>query len=207
MISRRSPLSQVQHNRKLSFWLAAVPFAAAFFAVAPFWREGSAGEEAIELAGLILIGLAVLGRTWCTLYIGGRKKHVLVEVGPYSLSRNPLYVFSVAGALGIGMTSGSFSMGLLLAAFTFIVFDMVIRREEVFLDDRFGAAYLGYRRRTPRWLSPRSVWRDAEHLEVRPRLVLTTFRDASLMLLALPVIEGIEALHGLWHLPVLLHLP
>jgi protein-S-isoprenylcysteine O-methyltransferase Ste14 len=31
-------------------------------------------------------------RLWSTLYIGGRKRVVLVSDGPYSLCRNPLYV-------------------------------------------------------------------------------------------------------------------
>ena len=207
MTHSRGFLSQVQQLRKLVLWLAVLPFTAAFFAVAPLWREGSSGEEAIEMAAFGLIALAVLGRTWCTLYIGGRKKRALVDTGPYSLSRNPLYLFSVAGALGIGMTTGSLTLGLLLAAFTFFVFDQVIRREEAFLGAQFGPAYIDYGRRTPRWLSLHAMWRDAAQLDVRPKLVLTTFRDASLMLMALPVVEGIETLRGLAGLPVLLLLP
>jgi len=203
----RSVLSQVQQRRKVVLWLGALPFLGAFFLMAPLWREGSAWEESIEMLGLGLIGLAVLGRTWCTLYIGGRKKREIVDTGPYSLSRNPLYVFSVVGAFGIGMTSGSVAMGLLLAAFIFAVFDGVIRREEDWLAGQFGEAYAHYRARTPRWLSLKARWRDAERLEVRPRLVLTTFRDASLMLLALPAVEAVEALHSVLHLPVLLQLP
>lgn len=207
MAQVRSHLSQVQQYRKLSLWLAVPPFLLAFLLTGPRWTEGSTGEEAIEMLGLGLIALAVLGRTWCTLYIGGRKKREIVDAGPYSLSRNPLYVFSLLGALGIGMTSGSLGLGLLLASFTFIVFDQVVRWEEAHLAAQFGDTYARYRARTPRWLSPRAVWRDADFLEVRPRLVLTTFRDASLMLLALPLVEGLEALHALLHLPVLLHLP
>jgi len=207
MASTRSGLSQVQQVRKHSLWLAAVPCAIAFLVVAPLWREGSLGEESIEMLGLGLIALAVAGRTWCTLYIGGRKKREIVSVGPYSLSRNPLYVFSVLGALGIGMTSGSIAVGLLVAAFAFVIFDGVVRREEAYLESHFGDTYAAYRRRVPRWLLPQGHWRDAEHLDVRPKLVLITFRDASIMLLALPVVEGVEALRGLLHLPVLLHLP
>jgi protein-S-isoprenylcysteine O-methyltransferase Ste14 len=207
MVPARSSLSQVQQVRKRVLWLSLLPLIALFFTVTPLWREGSAFEESIEILAFGLIALAVLGRTWCTLYIGGRKKREIVDTGPYSLSRNPLYVFSVVGALGIGMTTGSLGLGLLLAGFTFLVFDRVVRREEGWLAARFGEAYVRYRARTPRWLSPRACWRDAERLEVRPRLVLTTFRDASLMLLALPLVEAVEELHILWHLPALLQLP
>lgn len=39
--------------------------------------------------GTILVGLATVGRLWCSLYIAGYKTKHLVTVGPYSMSRNP----------------------------------------------------------------------------------------------------------------------
>jgi protein-S-isoprenylcysteine O-methyltransferase Ste14 len=48
-----------------------------------------------------------LGRTWCSLDISGRKKRELVTVGPYALVRNPLYIFTLLEAFGIGAQSGS----------------------------------------------------------------------------------------------------
>jgi hypothetical protein len=170
-------------------------------------REGSIAEESIEWLGYGIIVLAVFGRTWCTLYIGGRKKSEIVDAGPYSLSRNPLYVFSVLGALGMGMASGSATVGLAFAVFALIVFDLVVRREETYLAERHGEDYQRYLRTTPRWVSFGATWRDAQSLEVRPRLVLTTFRDACTMLVAVPLFEGIGRLHELGHLPTLLHLP
>lgn len=207
MTRRPLSLSQVQHLRKAGFWLAAFPITVAFFAVAPWWPDESLGAEAIEATGFGLIAFAILGRTWCTLYIGGRKKREVVDTGPYSISRNPLYLFSVLGALGIGMCASSVVMGLALAAFTFSLFGVVARQEEAFLAAQFGEAYARYRSRVPRWVGLRGRWREAECLEVRPRLVLTMFRDASLMFLSLPVIEAIEELQLLGQLPVLVHLP
>lgn len=200
-------LSRVQHARKRALWLVAATFVAAFFTVAPAWPGEGTGEETIEVAGFLCIAIAVVGRTWCTLYIGGRKKRELVTDGPYSLSRNPLYVFSVVGALGIGMTSGSFIMGALLAAAAGAILDSVIRREEAYLSEQFPGTYVAYKRSVPRWLSVHARWHDADSMEIRPRLVLTTFRDASVMLLALPVAEGIEMLRYVADLPVLLYLP
>ncbi|MBK1698365.1 methyltransferase family protein [Rhodovibrio salinarum] len=207
MKGEASRLSKLQHARKRALWLVAASFNAAFLASVPAWTAEGPSEQTIEIAGFAVIALAVLGRTWCTLYIGGRKKRTLVTEGPYSLSRNPLYVFSVMGAFGIGATSGSIVMGALLAAAAAAILDIVIRREEAYLTEHFPVAYLEYMRSVPRWLSPDAHWHDAETVEVRPRLLLITLRDASLMLLALPVAEGIEALHRLGYLPVLLHLP
>lgn len=175
-------------------------------AVTPLWLEHSFVEETIEYVGFGFIAVAIIGRTWCTLYIGGRKKSQIVDRGPYSLSRNPLYVFSVLGALGIGLASGSATFGVAFALFAFAVFDMVISREEMYLAETHGEQYAHYKQRTPRWLSLNPNWLDAVSLEVRPRLVLTTFRDACFMLIAVPLFEAIGTLHETGYLPTLLHL-
>ena len=59
------------------------------------------------LAGFLLVALACLGRIWCSLFIAGHKDEVLVTTGPYALCRHPLYSLSVLGALGLGLTSRS----------------------------------------------------------------------------------------------------
>lgn len=69
-------------------------------------------EHPVEHLGLIAIMVCVLGRAWCSLYIGGRKKQEIVTCGPYSLCRNPLYVFSFIGAFGIGAQTGSLTVGV-----------------------------------------------------------------------------------------------
>jgi len=56
-------------------------------------------------AGILLAGVGALGRLWCSLYIGGRKTHELVSAGPYGWCRNPLYLFSLIGALGVGLST------------------------------------------------------------------------------------------------------
>ena len=51
-------------------------------------------QALLETGGVILILVCIVGRTWCTLYIGGNKKRELITAGPYSVVRNPLYVFT-----------------------------------------------------------------------------------------------------------------
>ena len=200
-------LGRVQRTRKRILLAVTSLLAAALPFVASIRHPEGALHETIEAIGFALIIVCVLGRTWATLYIGGRKKHALVIDGPYSLVRNPLYLFSLIGAAGIGLTTGSATYGLAFALAVFLVFNGVIRREETYLRTNFGGVFDEYAARTARWLPGIRGWRDANELVVRPRLVLITFRDASLFLLAVPVTEAIDHLQAAGYLPVLLRLP
>ena len=58
-------------------------------------------HEYIETLGLALVTVGIGGGLWATLYIGGRKSAVVVSTGPYSITRNPLYLFSSIAAAGV----------------------------------------------------------------------------------------------------------
>ena len=148
--------------------------------------------EALERVGLAMIGFCVVGRGWCSLYIGGRKKAQIVDRGPYSISRNPLYVFSFIGAFGMGAQTGSMTIALLFVLIAVVVFYATVLREEEFLATMFGAPYEAYGARTPRFWPDFSKWRDQETLEIRPTFFLLTLRDGSAMFLAIPLFEAIE---------------
>ncbi|MFW2346900.1 MAG: methyltransferase family protein [Brevundimonas mediterranea] len=149
-------------------------------------------HEGLETVGLILIGVAIVGRGWCSLYIGGRKKAEIVDRGPYSITRNPLYVFSFVGAFGIGAQTGSIVLAVLFLLIAVAVFWATVKSEEAWLLDAFGAPYAAYLERTPRFWPDVSKWRDAETLEVRPIFFLVTLRDGLVFLLAIPIFELIE---------------
>lgn len=189
-------LDIVQRRRK---WFAGLvlatllALAASVRSVAAFHGEWHEGVEAL---GLALIILAIVGRGWCSLYIGGRKKAEIVDRGPYSVTRNPLYVFSFIGTFGIGAQTGSLVMGAIFALAAFLVFLRTIGREEVWLAKHFGGTYDAYRARTPRFWPDVSRWRDAEELSVRPVFFLRTLRDGLTFLAAIPVMEGIEHLQA-----------
>src|SRR6476620_4215864 len=95
-------------------------------------------HEALEAAGLAMIGVCVIGRAWCSLYIGGRKKAQIVDRGPYSISRNPLYVFSFVGAFGMGAQTGSVTIAVLFLLIAVGVFYLTVRQEEGWLSATFG---------------------------------------------------------------------
>jgi protein-S-isoprenylcysteine O-methyltransferase Ste14 len=76
----------------------------------------------------------------------------LVTDGPFSFTRNPLYVAGTMLVLGIGLVSGIvwFLLLAILAAFT--VQKLAIEWEERHLQARFGETYLDYARRVRRWI-------------------------------------------------------
>lgn len=164
-------------------------------------------HEGVEAVGLAAIVFAIVGRAWCSLYIGGRKKAEIVWRGPYSISRNPLYIFSFFGAFGVGAQSGSLTLAVLFTLASVAVFYLTVRREEAWLGATFGAAYADYKARTPRFLPDFSLWRDEPELSVRPNFFLTTIRDGLVFLLAIPLFEAVDLAQAQGWLATLVRLP
>ncbi len=197
----------MQKIRKAALVAAVLALVAlAVFNQAPGGLEG-AWHESVEPVGLAAIIVAIVGRAWCSLYIGGRKKAEIVDRGPYSLTRNPLYIFSFIGAFGMGCQTGSVTIGLLFVLATLGVFALTVAREEAFLAATFGQTYANYVARTPRFWPRFSLWRDEPELTVRPAFFLLTLRDGLVFLLAMPLFEAIDMAQGSGWLKVLTNLP
>jgi protein-S-isoprenylcysteine O-methyltransferase Ste14 len=197
-------LGTYQHWRRI--WLAAgiALLVGVLLFISTAWSGGTGGL--IESIGVGLIGAAILGRLWCTLYIGGRKSDTVVQCGPYSIMRNPLYFFSMIGALGVGAQSGSIAVALVLAILCVLAFQIVIRREEAFLAGQFGADYQDYLARVPRFFPNFRLFRDEPSLTVHPKRLYVTFMDGLVFFAALPAFEGVEYLQQTGAIPVLLRL-
>lgn len=177
------------------------------FAVIGAWTRLDIAHESIEDVGRILIAVCILGRCWCTLYIGGRKGETLVSVGPYSLCRNPLYFFSFVGAAGVGAQTGSMLVALVCTVIVWVVFRVTVAKEEGFLLERHGEPYAAYLASTPRFLPNPALWKPVASVEVFPKRVVMTFLDGMLFVLSIPIIEGLEKLQEIGWIPVLLNLP
>ena len=139
-----------QWQRKIIVVAAAAVGDRALMAMRPVSPEGAYWHEAVERSGIFLILVGILGRTWCAMYIGGNKLNRLVTEGPYSLTRNPLYVFSAIAAFGLGAQLGSVVFALICAAATLAIFALVISHEERALAERFPGEFARYKARVPR---------------------------------------------------------
>ncbi|SLN77685.1 methyltransferase family protein [Oceanibacterium hippocampi] len=76
----------------------------------------------------------------------------IVTGGPYRLSRNPIYIALTTFYLGIAVAGAADWAILLLPLLLLIMNEGVIKREEAYLERKFGAAYLDYKARVRRWL-------------------------------------------------------
>lgn len=185
-------------------------FAVAFFLAvlaAESAHEDNLLSTALFLVGLALVGVATVGRLWCSLYISGHKNTELITTGPYSLSRNPLYFFSLLGFAGIGFASETFTLGIVLAAAMLIGYPTVIRREEAVLRERFGAEFEAYSARVPRFLPRLSGYVEPETYSVNPRLFRRTMFDVVWFIWFVGILEFVEALHEYHYVQPLIHLP
>jgi len=115
---------------------------------------------ALRLAGLPLTaaGVALGGWFFVTMRRAGtpvdprEAPTALVQAGPFRHTRNPAYVGLTLTYLGLSLVAGGRWALLLLPVVLVAVDRGVIRREERYLDERFGSDYREYRRRVRRWL-------------------------------------------------------
>lgn len=200
-------LQAVQKVRKVAV-LVFLLILVALALVSQSWGGAESGwHEAVEAVGLAAIVFSIVGRAWCSLYIGGRKRAEIVDRGPYSLTRNPLYVFSFFGAFGVGAQTGSVAIAALFVVASLLVFSLTVAREEAWLEQAFGQTYRDYNARTPRFIPNPALWRDEDELTIRPAFFLLTIRDGLVFLLAIPIFEGIDFAQAEGWLRVLVHLP
>ena len=84
--------------------IAAVVLAGLMLTAHSAWSDAHPVWAAVAtVVGLAGTGAACAGRLWCSVYIAGKKNRELVKVGPYSVCRNPLYFFSLVGAIGAAL--------------------------------------------------------------------------------------------------------
>lgn len=184
-------LSTTQSRRKRNIrfvFMLALPF---FLIASGPWSVGSWQREGTEHFGMMLIIIAILGRSWCTLYIGGRKVRQLVTVGPYSLTRNPLYLFSLLAVVGIAAQTGSLAISAVSAVLTIAIFMPVIQKEEAELLRLHGRRFELYRLDVPRFVPRLSNWTDAAELAIDPDRWRRTVLDSLVFLFLVSLLRGI----------------
>ena len=118
----------------------------------PFIQNGSLAAILVDYLGWMMFfgGLGI--RFWATRFIGGRKSREVICYGPYSLTRNPLYVGTFLMILSIAcfLKSPSFAVSSVIVIAYYCV--AVVPLEESHLRRLLGTEYSNYCETVPRWL-------------------------------------------------------
>ena len=106
----------------------------------------------LEVLGWLTFFAGASLRFWATLYIGGRKRLVVVSEGPYSICRNPLYLgtFLIALSVAVILQSMTFLACVLFGAVFYAL--ATVPAEERYLSRQLGEPYRQYCRDVPRFL-------------------------------------------------------
>jgi len=117
------------------------------------------GTLAVPLgAPVLVVAIALFACSVATFWTAGtpvparKSTTMIVRAGPYRFSRNPIYLAFSLFQLGIAMWVNSVWLLATLVGAVALMHYFVIRREEEYLERRFGAQYLDYRASVRRWL-------------------------------------------------------
>lgn len=118
----------------------------------PFVQNGSLPAILSDYVGWLMFFGGLSLRFWATRFIGGRKSREVISYGPYSLTRNPLYVgtFLMILSLSFFLKSPTFTVATAIVIAYYCV--AVVPLEERFLRQAFGVDYSNYCDSVPRWL-------------------------------------------------------
>ena len=114
-------------------------------------------------AGVSVLGLAI--RAWAAGHI--RKNAQLAVSGPYSFTRNPLYLGSFILGLGFTIASGRWELALLFAALFLGIYFPVMRVEASTLGELFGKDYEAYRQAVPLFFPRLTPYRQSESATIK----------------------------------------
>jgi protein-S-isoprenylcysteine O-methyltransferase Ste14 len=114
-------------------------------AVAVLWLARPTPLSILLGAALGIVGLCI--RAYAAGYL--HKQEVLTVTGPYARTRNPLYFGSSLLTVGAAVAAKSWWAAALLMIYFGLVYSFVMRREEMELRQKHGAAFDSYAAAVP----------------------------------------------------------
>ncbi len=141
-------------------YLAAIAVAAALGVFYPLpWIGGLLADLLFVIGLLALLAVAAL---WFTAFHAMVKARTplnpnsvpvhLVTTGPFSISRNPIYLANSLLLIGIGLAGGLAWFLISAFAASYAVSKLAIEREEKILAAKFGKKYRDYEKNVRRWI-------------------------------------------------------
>lgn len=109
------------------------------------------------IIGSLIVSIGEILRIWSGGYLGGSLRtrkiggEVLVKSGPYSYTRNPLYLGNLLLSVGMAICFWALMpyLMVILLLFFFFQYHSIIKAEEEYLATKFGEDYVLYRDSVP----------------------------------------------------------
>ena len=76
----------------------------------------------------------------------------IITSGPYKFSRNPIYVLACGVPIGLGLAFNSYWALFAFIPALIIVYYTAVKKEEKYLEAKFGQTYMDYKAKVRRWL-------------------------------------------------------
>jgi protein-S-isoprenylcysteine O-methyltransferase Ste14 len=105
----------------------------------------------LAVAALLFTAIRTMTRAKTTLNPNATPDH-LVTSGPFSITRNPMYLANTLLMIGVGLISGITWFLPLAVIAAFVTQKVAIEREERVLTEKFGKRYRDYAKRVRRWI-------------------------------------------------------
>lgn len=169
--------------------------------------ENDLRQSLMDFAGLACVIVCAFGRVWSSIFISGHKTSTLVEVGPYSVTRNPLYLFSLIGIAGIGLATGSLLITTLLTLSFGLYYPFIIRREEEGMKALHGPQFQSYMERVPGFLPNMFLYSEPDTCMIKTKQLRRALLDASYFIWIYGAVQLLQRLHEACILPVLFKIP
>ena len=171
------------------------------------WAKNSLIYLLMKWVGFIFVVTATLGRLWCSIYISGYKEDVVINQGPYSMVRNPLYLFSFIGAMGLGLASANIIVILIIFVLFTFFYPSVVSSEEKILLERHGNVFSDYINSTPKWFPKFSNFKRPKKYLVQIKQFESSIISSMWFLWFFLIFHIIELLHETNVLPTIIRIP
>jgi protein-S-isoprenylcysteine O-methyltransferase Ste14 len=146
-------------GRVLFRWRSFTPVPLIAIAAVLIWHSRRPASPLWLAGGLLLCGLGQALRAWVLGTVqdgtsGQNEKLIAVALntqGPYSLTRNPLYLGNFLICVGLCLVAHDVWLLLLVSGLFALQYRFIIAAEEGFLRGQFGATFDDYCARVPRF--------------------------------------------------------
>jgi len=162
--------------------------------------------DIIFICGITLVGIGTIGRIWCALYISGYKDRILIQSGPYSICRHPLYFFSLLGGLGIGLATETLAIPIIILIGFILFYPLQMDHEEKSLSKVFGKEFQSYLQRTPKFFPKFSLFNTPEECNVGIKIFTRALIRSFFFIWMIGLLELIEGIQQSGIVPTLFSL-